>query len=267
MRHCSLLVEFLFCIDYLACLEAVGVHNWSSLCNNKPSKNWVVLVAGSNTWENYQHQADVFHAYQVVRKNKVPPENIITFAYDDIANNPKCLAAMLHEGRTNAGVLPGFSSLDRRGWEAKVGLEPRNSRNPFKGKVFHDYEHEDVYMGVVIDYRGKDVKRDIFLDVLKGDKKLEKTGKKVLKSGRDDNVFIFYSGHGGISLITFLEEDLYATELNDTLAYMYSKKKYNKLVLYVDACYSGSMFEDVLPTNMGSKWRKNCFRWLWCRSC
>ncbi|KER19469.1 hypothetical protein T265_15530 [Opisthorchis viverrini] len=122
--------------------------------------NWVVLVAGSFTWENYRHQADVYRAYQIVRKNKVPVENIITFAYDDIANNPK---------------------------------------NPFKGKVFYDYRHKDVYNGLVIDYRGI----------------------------------------------------MYAMELMDTLAYMHSKKMFNKLVLYVEACNSGSMFRNVLPSNVG----------------
>ncbi|KER18931.1 hypothetical protein T265_12094 [Opisthorchis viverrini] len=116
MRHFSLILALLFCIDNVGWLEAAGVHSWSSIFNNKPSKNWVVLAAGSNTWQNYRHQADVYHAYQVVRKHKVPAKNIITFAFDDITNNPK---------------------------------------NPFKGKVFHDYEHEDVYKGVVIDYRGK----------------------------------------------------------------------------------------------------------------
>ncbi|KER23284.1 hypothetical protein T265_14674, partial [Opisthorchis viverrini] len=125
-------------------------------------------------------QADVFHAYQVVRKNNVPAENIITFAYDDIASNPK---------------------------------------NPFRGKVFHDNMHEDVYNGVVIDYRGKDVTRNNFLNVLKGDKKLEAKNKKVLKSGPDDNVFLFYSGHGA----------LHAVELNDILAYMHSKKSTTNL--------------------------------------
>ncbi|KER19200.1 hypothetical protein T265_11946 [Opisthorchis viverrini] len=211
MRHCSLLLTFLFCIDHVAYLDGVSVHNWSSIFNNQPSKNWVVLVAGTNTWENYRHQADVFHAYQVVRKNNVPPENIITFAYDDIANNPK---------------------------------------NPFKGKVFHDYDHVDVYNHVIIDYRGNDVTRNNFVKVLRGDEKLE-ANKKVLKSGPDDNVFIFFSGHGGTSHIAFLGEYLYAMELNDTLAYMHSKKKFNKLVLYVEACKSGSMFKDVLPSNMG----------------
>ncbi|KER20452.1 hypothetical protein T265_15314, partial [Opisthorchis viverrini] len=212
MRRCSILLMFLFCIRQAACLDAISFQNWSSLFNNQPSKNWVVLAAGSNTWENYRHQADVFHAYQLVRKYNVPPENIITFAYDDIANNPK---------------------------------------NPFKGKVFHHYDHEDVYNGVVIDYREKDVTRDNFVKVLKGDQKLEANKKKVLKSGPDDNVFIFFSGHGAISHIGFLEEYLYAMELNDTLAYMHSKKKFNKLVLYMEACYSGSMFKDVLPSNMG----------------
>ncbi|KER18920.1 hypothetical protein T265_12097 [Opisthorchis viverrini] len=232
MRRCSILVTFLFCIDHVAFLDGVSVHNWSSIFNNQPSKNWVFLVAGTNTWENYRHQApcttlpvvvnsrvicvliqaDVFHAYQVVRKNNVPPENIITFAYDDIANNP---------------------------------------RNPFKGQVFNDYNHLDVYRDVVIDYRGKDVTRDNFVKVLRGDKTLEANEKKVLKSGPDDNVFIFFSGHGSTSLIAFMGEYLHAMELNDTLAYMHSKKKFNKLVLYTEACKSGSMFKDVLPSNMG----------------
>ncbi|KER20528.1 hypothetical protein T265_10941 [Opisthorchis viverrini] len=116
MRRCWLLFAFLFCINQLAWLNAVSVQNWSSIFKDKPSKNWVILVAGTNACENYRHQADVFHAYQIVRKNNVPAENIITFAYDDIANNP---------------------------------------RNPFKGKVFHDYLYEDIYQGVEIDYRGK----------------------------------------------------------------------------------------------------------------
>ncbi|KER21939.1 hypothetical protein T265_09857 [Opisthorchis viverrini] len=33
-------------------------------------------------------KADVYHVYQVVRANEVPVENIILFAYEDIAHNP-----------------------------------------------------------------------------------------------------------------------------------------------------------------------------------
>ncbi|XLT25466.1 hypothetical protein HN873_056758, partial [Arachis hypogaea] len=48
---------------------------------------WGVLVAGSNGYENYRHQADVCHAYQVLKKGGLKDENIIVFMYDDIANN------------------------------------------------------------------------------------------------------------------------------------------------------------------------------------
>jgi glycosylphosphatidylinositol transamidase (GPIT) subunit GPI8 len=38
-------------------------------------------VAGSNTFDNYRHQADVAHAYQIVKKNGIPPENIIMLSF------------------------------------------------------------------------------------------------------------------------------------------------------------------------------------------
>ncbi len=49
--------------------------------------NWAVLVAGSNGWYNYRHQADVCHAYQILHKNSIPDSNIIVMMYDDLANN------------------------------------------------------------------------------------------------------------------------------------------------------------------------------------
>jgi hypothetical protein len=35
-----------------------------------------------------RHQADACHAYQIVKKNGIPAENIITFMYDDVASDP-----------------------------------------------------------------------------------------------------------------------------------------------------------------------------------
>ncbi|KAM6562830.1 hypothetical protein CsatB_022828 [Cannabis sativa] len=60
--------------------------------NNVISNNgtkWAVLVAGSNGWGNYRHQADVCHAYQILKKSGMKDENIIVFMYDDIANSPE----------------------------------------------------------------------------------------------------------------------------------------------------------------------------------
>ena len=52
-----------------------------------PEKNWGVLVAGSKNYQNYRHQSDVFHAYHILKDHGIPEENIILFAYDDIANS------------------------------------------------------------------------------------------------------------------------------------------------------------------------------------
>jgi legumain len=54
---------------------------------NEDKKVWAVLVAGSNGWWNYRHQADICHAYHVLRGHGIPASQIITMMYDDIAHN------------------------------------------------------------------------------------------------------------------------------------------------------------------------------------
>ena len=44
-------------------------------------------------------------------------------------------------------------------------------------------------------------------------------------------------------LVAFGENLLKATELNKAIKDMYDAKKYNKMVFYVEACESGSMFK------------------------
>lgn len=103
-----------------------------------------MLVAGSNTYSNYRHQADVFHSYQALVNSGFDRNNIITMAYDDIANS---------------------------------------TSNPFKGKVYNKPTYNspgvDVYDGVKIDYSRADVTPQNFINVLLGDKQASK-GKKVL---------------------------------------------------------------------------------------
>merc|ERR1712060_473706 len=47
-----------------------------------------VLVAGSNNWYNYRHQAAVCHAYQILSRNGFPEDRIILMRYDDLEYNP-----------------------------------------------------------------------------------------------------------------------------------------------------------------------------------
>jgi legumain len=52
------------------------------------SDHWAVIVAGSNGYWNYRHQADACHAYQIALKNGIPADQIIHIAFDDIAHDP-----------------------------------------------------------------------------------------------------------------------------------------------------------------------------------
>jgi len=175
--------------------------------------HYAVLVCGSNFYFNYRHQADIYHAYQVLIGYGIPASNIITFAYDDIADNPS---------------------------------------NPFPGQVFNKPSEgpgKDVYAGVVIDYSGDDVTPENFLNALKGDSAAT-GGKKVLTSTADDHVFIFFADHGGPGVLAFPNDELYADDLVDTLKYMNENQKYKQMVFYIEACEAGSMFEGLLPDNI-----------------
>ena len=163
--------------------------------------HWAVLVAGSNTYSNYRHQSDIFHAYQVLVKEGFDQDKIITFAYDDIANN---------------------------------------INNPFPGKVFNKPTYNnpgvDVYEGVKIDYSKANVTPANFLAVLEGDKAAVK-GKgteRVLESTSADNVFIYFADHGAPGLIAFPSSRLYAKDLMETFSKMTNKKNYKKMVFYLE---------------------------------
>lgn len=117
--------------------------------------------------------------------------------------------------------------------------------NPFKGNLINRPGGENVYPGVVIDYSGSDVNAANFLAVLNGT-----AAGKSLQTGPDDNVFVYYADHGGVGLLGMPSGPyLYADELVNTLTGMAANKRFNKLVFYLEACESGSMFQD-LPTGL-----------------
>lgn len=171
--------------------------------------HWAVIVAGSNGFWNYRHQADVCHAYHIMRNNGVPAENIILFSYDDVASS---------------------------------------SQNPFKGQLFNKPDGEDVYAGCNVDYREKDVTPEKFLSVLRGE--AQPNNGKTLGAKKGDKIFINFSDHGAPGLIAFPSKSLYAKDFMETLHFMHDHEMYDEMVIYIEACESGSMFEGLLPDNM-----------------
>ena len=71
------------------------------------SDHWAVIVAGSNTYQNYRHQADTCHAFQIMKKNGIPEEQIIHLSYNDVAkswHNPFSYRGKLFNKPTKKGV-------------------------------------------------------------------------------------------------------------------------------------------------------------------
>jgi len=182
--------------------------------------NWAVLVAGSNTWDNYRHQSDVCHAFHVLHNiGGIPKEHIIVMMADDIAYNQE---------------------------------------NPYPGNIINVPNGMNVYKGVPKDYVGEEVNKDTFKSVLLGESPLQniqqnpEAKRKVLNSTKDDNVFVYYTDHGAQGAVEMPYGDpLWADELIDTLAEMRKRGKFKNLVFYLEACESGSMFENLLNKEMG----------------
>jgi len=176
-------------------------------------KIWALLVAGSNEYYNYRHQADVCHAYQILHRNGIPDENIIVMMYDDIAYNEE---------------------------------------NPTKGIIINQPNGSDVYSGVLKDYTGQFVNPTNFLKVLTGDAKgMKGIGSgRVIKSGPNDHVFVNFVDHGAPGLLAFPSDELYADDLIKALTKMALNRQFAQLVFYVEACESGSMFDNLLTDDL-----------------
>ncbi|KAF2304375.1 hypothetical protein GH714_030576 [Hevea brasiliensis] len=174
---------------------------------------WAILIAGSSGYWNYRHQADVCHAYQLLRKGGLKEENIVVFMYDDIAYNEE---------------------------------------NPRPGIIINNPHGEDVYKGVPKDYTGEDVTVNNFLAAILGNKTALTGGSgKVVDSGPNDHIFIYYTDHGGPGILGMPTNPyLYANDLIDVLKKKHASGTYKSLVFYLEACESGSIFEGLLPKGL-----------------
>ncbi|GMY28836.1 vacuolar-processing enzyme-like [Fagus crenata] len=183
--------------------------------NNDTSSGtrWAVLIAGSNNYFNYRHQADVCHAYQILSKGGLKDENIIVFMYDDIAFNRE---------------------------------------NPRPGVIINSPQGNDVYKGVPKDYTGENVTVNNFFAVILGNTTALTGGSgKVVNSGPNDHIFIYYTDHGGPGVLGMpTNPELFAGDLIDVLKKKNATGTYKSLVFYLESCESGSIFEGLLPEGM-----------------
>eukprot|EP00960_Hanusia_phi_P074654 768282-Hanusia_phi.AAC.2 len=180
---------------------------------------WVLLVAGSSGYMNYRHQADVCHAYHSIRARGVREDRIVVMLFDDVV----------------------------RSWF-----------NTRRGYLYNEPDGVDVYAGVPKDYTGHQITPKNFLAVLRGDAAAMKgvgTG-RVIASGPSDRIFVYFADHGAPGMLAFpshhliVPTKLYARDLIATLEKMHQQQKYAEMVLYIEACESGSMFDGLLREDL-----------------
>lgn len=182
---------------------------------NEEGTHWALLIAGSAGYGNYRHQADVAHAYQVLKRAGLQEEHIVVMMADDVAYS---------------------------------------FENPHPGELYNRPKGPNVYAGLKPDYTGFKVTAKNFLAVLAGDKKSLEPGAeggKLITSGPNDRVFVYYADHGAPGIMGMPTGPfLYADQLIDTLEQKAKRREFKEMVLFIEACESGSMFEGLLNAEL-----------------
>lgn len=121
-----------------------------------------------------------------------------------------------------------------------------NPENPNPGTVVVRLGGENLYQDVHIDYHPSDISPSDIKSILCG----ERSDKlpQVISADSDDNVFVYWSGHGSVGQLEWLKQPKgFTRELAlETFRAMYKKKCYRKALFMIEACHSGSVFDAIV---------------------
>lgn len=169
--------------------------------------NQALLVAASSGWANYRHQADVLAMYQLLKEHGYTDDNIILILADDIAGN---------------------------------------SSNPYQGEIRVAPGGENLYHDVEIDYMLKDINGEDFCNILSGN--VTTSTPIVLSGDEHTNIFLFWSGHGTPGVLCWDQSAMGVTgpQMQAALTRLHERNGYRKLAMFVETCYSGSVFQQCI---------------------
>lgn len=171
--------------------------------------NYALLIAASSEWYNYRHQADVLDMYNILKKNGWNDDHIILILEDDIAYN---------------------------------------QLNPYTGVIKVKPTGENLYnRNIEIDYHLSDLKPSDLQKILSGQK--SELLPKVVNPTKNDNILVFWSGHGRSSdngktgdLCWNFEQpkksfnnEVFVNLLNAM------QGKYRKMLWLIETCHSGAV--------------------------
>lgn len=118
-----------------------------------------------------------------------------------------------------------------------------DNNNMYQGKVT-DYYGNNLYRDdLKLDYKIKDITPEDIQDILMGNESVRLP--HVLKPTKDDNILVFWSGHGNKGVLNWAakpnDECFTTAKMASLLRNMQDKGCYRKMLWIIEACYSASV--------------------------
>jgi glycosylphosphatidylinositol transamidase (GPIT) subunit GPI8 len=176
---------------------------------------WALLVAASDGWANYRHQADVMAQYERLRAGGVPADHIVVVSADDLATNSRNPApGMVRYAVGGPNLYPGFrADYPLQGMTAKRLTAILSGRaSPDTPKVIKASSGDDVFVFIA----GHGNQNGVYLGL----------GEPVPPPG------------GGYSVIT-------PRLLDGTIAAMTARHAYRQMLIAIEACQAGTFGSDL----------------------
>ena len=148
--------------------------------------------------------------------------------------------------RHEADALAMYQLLKRHGYDDShiilliADKMAYNENNPNKGVVRVRPDGENLYHDVTIDYKLGNCSLDDLKQIMLGQQ--SEALPEVLGSSANDNVIVFWCGHGSKNQLMWGAKDVVeGSKIREIIEQMSNEHKFRKMLFVMDACYSGSI--------------------------
>lgn len=177
-------------------------------------------------------------------------ENQDDFDYGELVHNKAVIVAASsgwNNYRHQADALDMYHYLKSQGFKdddiilIMADDIAYNTKNPYPGAVYREEGGKNLYEDIIIDYKLSSLTPQDFRDIMMGNtsEKLSET----LETGKQDNIFIFWSGHGKQGSLVWDKNEKSVTGefMSQLFKDMHSAGKFRNIFAMIETCYAGSV--------------------------
>ena len=152
--------------------------------------------------------------------------------------------------RQGSNILKIYHHLKNKGFKDEdiILMLPENGkcnlRNNKLGTIsFYDGDHNDICKNVEVDYSHSDMKlTNVYNNLILKYPQFTLNSKRI-KTDKDTNLLIYFSGHGGDDYFKLMEREAMLKEhLKSLTDYLSKNNLYSKLLLLSDSCSASTIF-------------------------